>query len=74
VLAAPPVSLAPIEQLMVDYRNWLRADRGLAEATVVRYEKLARRLLHEQGVRDDASAASALTGANAVAAEVLVFA
>ena len=65
VLAVPPVSLAPIEQLMVDY--WLGADRGLAEATIVRYEKLARRFLHEHGVRDDASAASALTGADVVA-------
>jgi hypothetical protein len=67
VLVAPPVSLAPLKQLMVDYRYWLRADRGLAEATIVRYEKLARRFLHEQGVSDNTSAASVLTGADVVA-------
>jgi hypothetical protein len=39
----------------------------LAEATILRQAKLARRFLHEQGVSDDTSAASALTGADVMA-------
>lgn len=36
---------SPVEMLVADYRGWLVADRGLAEATIVRYEKLAHRFL-----------------------------
>jgi site-specific recombinase XerD len=44
VRAAPPSGL---ERLLGDYRSWLVVERGLADATVVRYEKLARQFLHE---------------------------
>lgn len=36
-----------IERLLEDYRIWLVVDRGLADATVLRYEKLARQFLNE---------------------------
>jgi Phage integrase, N-terminal SAM-like domain len=40
-------SAAPVEVLAERYRRWLVADRGLAEATVVRYVKLARSFLNQ---------------------------
>ena len=42
VLDGRSPSAAPAEVLAERYRRWLVADRGLAEATVVRYVKLAR--------------------------------
>jgi site-specific recombinase XerD len=46
VMAAElPPSLSPVEALVVEYRGWLLADRGLAPMTVLRYETLARRFL-----------------------------
>jgi site-specific recombinase XerD len=57
---APPSGL---ERLLADYRSWLVVHRGLADATVLRYEKLARQFLHEfvaggvSGVIVDLSAA-----------------
>ena len=44
--AFPP--LAPVEVLVGRYRRWLVTDRGLAEATVVRYVKLARLFLSQR--------------------------
>lgn len=41
VLAAAAVPATPDEELVKRYRRWLVDDRGLAEATVVRYVKLA---------------------------------
>ena len=41
---APPTGIG---LLLAEYRTWLVADRGLADATVLRYEKLARQFLHE---------------------------
>src|SRR5665811_91596 len=38
-----PRDLTPLEELIADYREWLVIERGLAPATVHRYEKLARR-------------------------------
>src|SRR5438105_1192570 len=35
----------PLEGLLERYRDWLVRDRGLAPATVLRYETLARRFL-----------------------------
>ena len=40
----------PVELLVVDYRRWLVVERGLAAATVLRYENLARRFLGERAV------------------------
>jgi site-specific recombinase XerD len=43
-----PLSTAPVEVLAECYRRWLVTDRGLAEATVVRYVKLARSFLGQR--------------------------
>src|SRR5580692_9231526 len=48
VLNARSLSTAPVEVLAERYRRWLVADRGLAEATVVRYVKLARSFLNQR--------------------------
>lgn len=46
IIAAPePESLTALDELIGCYRRWLVAGRGLAPATVLRYEKLARRFL-----------------------------
>jgi len=37
--------VAPVEELVGEYRQWLVVERGLAAATVLRYEALARRFL-----------------------------
>jgi site-specific recombinase XerD len=66
VIAEPPEPESPVGQLLVDYRRWLVAERGLAESTVIRYERLARRFLEAHSVRDSVEAA-ALTGAEVVA-------
>ncbi|WP_245671798.1 site-specific integrase [Nocardia amamiensis] len=58
-----PFCTDPWEATLADYREWLVTDRGLAETTIVRYEKLARRFLADgcpPGVGD-------LTGADIVA-------
>ena len=48
VLISVPTPATPVEELMADYRSWLVVDRGLAAATVLRYERLARRFLEER--------------------------
>jgi site-specific recombinase XerD len=48
VLDGRSPSAAPVEVLAERYRRWLVADRGLAEATVVRYVKLARSFLNQR--------------------------
>ncbi|MGH2781490.1 MAG: tyrosine-type recombinase/integrase [Thermoleophilaceae bacterium] len=40
--------LTPLEELIAEYRAWLLVERGLAAATVLRYETLARRFLGER--------------------------
>src|ERR1700730_4126495 len=35
VLADQPAPASPAERLLADYRSWLVADRGLAQATVI---------------------------------------
>jgi site-specific recombinase XerD len=40
-----PEQPAPQERLIAEYRDWLVGERGLAEPTVVRYERLARRFM-----------------------------
>jgi integrase/recombinase XerD len=48
VLGGPSSPAAPAEVLAERYRQWLVTGRGLAEATVVRYVKLARLFLGQQ--------------------------
>ena len=48
VLDGRSSSTAPVEVVAERYRRWLVAERGLAEATVVRYVKLARLFLRER--------------------------
>lgn len=45
VLSSAAVPATPAEDLVERYRRWLVDDRGLAEATVLRYLKLARAFL-----------------------------
>lgn len=55
--------LTPFEGLIGDYRGWLVVERGLASATVLRYETLARRFLGERVAPDDELGVGDLTGA-----------
>ncbi|MFC5835947.1 tyrosine-type recombinase/integrase [Nonomuraea insulae] len=57
-------SATPLEILLVQYRSWMVRERGLAVATVLRYEKTARRFLREQAMTKNAFAPEALTGAD----------
>jgi len=45
IIGEPPVDNGPGQRLLADYRCWLIEERGLAQATVVRYENLGRRFL-----------------------------
>jgi len=58
-------SLTPLGALLGQYRSWLVQDRGLASATVLRYENTARRFLQEQASGGDVFAPAALTGVDA---------
>jgi site-specific recombinase XerD len=53
VLAEPPAPESAVDRLLVDYRRWLVTERGLAEMTIIRYENLARRFLHQYLSGDD---------------------
>lgn len=64
LLAEQPASDSPVQRLLADYGSWLVAERGLAQATVIRYENLARRYLELHPVGGEAGDAEvALTGA-----------
>lgn len=63
---APDDGLRPLtglERFVAEYRDWLVGERGLAETTVIRYERLARRFM---AGRVDAGGVdvAALTGAD----------
>jgi site-specific recombinase XerD len=45
VPAEPPAVVAPVEQLVGEYREWLLCERGLAPVTVRSSERFARRFL-----------------------------
>ena len=45
VVVERPRSDDPLQRLLDSYRCWLIDERGLAQATVIRYENLARRFL-----------------------------
>lgn len=62
VLIRPLAPATPVDALVARYRTWLVADRGLADATVVRYVKLARTFLTRQ-----VGAVESLTGREIVA-------
>lgn len=54
--------LTPLEALIADYREWLVEERGLAPATVRRYEKLAGLFLGERVTATDTLGTESLTG------------
>ena len=54
---------APLDALLGEYRSWLAAERGLATATVLRYENTARRFLQQQAMAA-ARCPAGLTGAD----------
>jgi site-specific recombinase XerD len=66
VLAVSAVPASPVEELVQRYRRWLVGDRGLAEATVERYVKLARLFLTQRSTGSVHSFEN-LTGADIVA-------
>lgn len=53
VIGDPAPSASEVEQLLVDYRQWLVSERGLAEATIIRYERLAGRFLRDHLAGDN---------------------
>jgi site-specific recombinase XerD len=56
--------LTPLGALLGQYRSWMVQERGLAPATVLRYESTARRFLREQASAGDTFAPAVLTGAD----------
>ena len=67
VEAEDPAPLSELEALLLDYCGWLTAERGLAEATMVRYLNCARRFLSLRADRDGAMNVESLTGVEATA-------
>jgi site-specific recombinase XerD len=61
--AAKPPRTA-LGALLGEYRTWLVRERGLAAATVRRYENTARRFLQQQAMTDGLPKPAALTGAD----------
>lgn len=58
------VSLTPLDELLMMYRSWMVAERGLAPATVLRYENTGRRFLQEQAMDAGVLEPAGLTGAD----------
>lgn len=52
----------PLGVLLADYRIWLIEERGLAAATVLRYENTARRFLQQQAMPGEVLDPAQLTG------------
>ena len=61
VAPEPPALLAPVEQLVGEYRHWLLCERGLAPVTVRASEQVARRFLAERVAAGDPSGALGIT-------------
>jgi hypothetical protein len=59
----PPAVVAPVEQLVGEYREWLRGARGLAPVTVRNSERLARRFLAQRVSADDRRGVRRITAA-----------
>lgn len=62
VIVAEQLSVTALGALLGQYRSWMVQERGLAAATVLRYENTARRFLREQASVGDAFTPAALTG------------
>ena len=62
--ATPPPNpiVTPLDFLLGEYRTWLFQERGLAAATVLRYETTARRYLQQQAMPDGVLQPAVLTG------------
>lgn len=60
--AKPPQT--PLGALLGEYRTWLAQERGLAVATVLRYENTARHFLQQQAMTGGALKLAGLTGAD----------
>jgi site-specific recombinase XerD len=56
-----------LDGLLLDYREWMVADRGLAAPTVLRYDKTARRFLSQRGMGEGGGWLAELTPADVVA-------
>ena len=65
-VAVSAVPATPVEELVQRYRRWLVGERGLAEATVERYVKLARLFLTQRST-GSVHAVENLTGTDIVA-------
>jgi site-specific recombinase XerD len=61
---AAQAGASPAEPLLERYRSWMESERGLSAATVLRYEKTARRFLAEQATDGETFAPHGLTGAD----------
>ena len=59
----PPAVVAPVEQLVGEYREWLLGARGLAPVTVRGSERLARRFLAQRASADDPRGVRGITAA-----------
>lgn len=64
VVPAPEVGATPVDVLVARYRRWLVEDRALAARTVGRYEKTARRFLHERAAAVGGDGVERLCGAD----------
>jgi site-specific recombinase XerD len=64
VVPAAQASASPAESLLKRYRSWMESERGLSAATMLRYEKTARRFLAEQATDGGMFAPQRLTGAD----------
>jgi site-specific recombinase XerD len=56
----------PVDVLISHYKTWLISDRGLAAATVLRYENLAHRFLNERAAIDGAGFVEDLKGPDVI--------
>lgn len=59
----PPTVVAPVEQLLGEYREWLLCERGLAAVTVRGNEQLARRFLGQRVSPGDPRGVRGITAA-----------
>lgn len=62
VVAAEQPTVTPMGALLGRYRCWMVGERGLAAATVLRYENTARRFLQEQASPGEVFEPAGLTG------------
>ncbi len=63
----PSATEPALDRLLARYREWMTVDRSLADGTVLRYEKLAKRFLGERVSPDGGLDVENLTGADVAA-------